>query len=245
MGCQIHSLHPQILLKIPINKPKPQLQTRTITSSSTPSISISTVSPENNPKPDVYNVKFKTLGACKLGISRYPDFVYNAQGGEGSGIGKKMVGVDFNGETSVDFDVTTLYIPPLTTATTKFLGLPLPPFLKIAIVPEIFRGIINLESGKVDLKFKAKFWFSMGSIYKAPPLLVETLLTSEESKGSLRSGSGERLDEQGRCKLVGVATVEPIDDFFMNSFLDLPTECLAILNATITFSKDEDFKLNL
>ncbi|KAJ0507639.1 hypothetical protein HanIR_Chr11g0508461 [Helianthus annuus] len=58
----------------------------------------------------------------------------------------------------------------------------------------------------------------MGSIYKAPPLLVETLLTSEESKGSLRSGSGERLDEQGRCKLVGVATVEPIDDFFYEFF---------------------------
>uniref|UniRef100_A0A251SA29 Uncharacterized protein n=1 Tax=Helianthus annuus TaxID=4232 RepID=A0A251SA29_HELAN len=123
-----------------------------------------------------------------------------------------MVGVDLNGETLVDFVVTTLYIPPLTTATTKFLGLPLPPFLKIAIVPEIFRGIINLESGKV--------WF-------------------------LRSGSGSRLDEEGRCKLVGVATLEPIDDFFMNSFLDLPTECLAILNnATITFSKDEEFKLN-
>ncbi|KAF5765055.1 hypothetical protein HanPI659440_Chr15g0599341 [Helianthus annuus] len=62
-----------------------------------------------------------------------------------------MVGVDLNGETLVDFVVTTLYIPPLTTATTKFLGLPLPPFLKIAIVPEIFRGIINLESGKVWL----------------------------------------------------------------------------------------------
>ncbi|KAJ0843601.1 hypothetical protein HanRHA438_Chr15g0693081 [Helianthus annuus] len=107
------------------------------------------------------------------------------------------------------------------------------------------RFIFCLGSKKVDLKFKAKFWFSMGSIYKAPPLLVETLLTSEESKGSLRSGSGRRLDEEGRCKLVGVATVEPIDDFFMNSFLDLPTECLAILNATITFSKDEDFKLNL
>lgn len=188
---------------------------------------------------DVYSVRFKTLEACKLGIARYPDFEYNAHGGEGSGMGKKMMGIDFNGETSVvDFDVNTLYIPSLTTATTKFLGLPLPPFFKIEIVPEIFRGIINLESGKVDLKLKAKFWFSVGSIYKAPPLLVETLLTSEESKGTLRSGNGERLDEQGKCKLVGVATVEQIDDFLMNSFLDLPTECLAILNATITFSKD-------
>lgn len=51
---------------------------------------------------------------------------------------------------SVDFDVKTLYIPSLSTATTKFLGLPLPPFLKIEIVPEIFRGIINLEFGKVE-----------------------------------------------------------------------------------------------
>ncbi|XP_076937374.1 uncharacterized protein LOC143604947 [Bidens hawaiensis] len=240
MGYQVHSSHPQILFKIPITKPKhPIFQTKTLVPTSSynqdqQSTTISTI------KPDTYNVEFNTLGARKLGISRYPDFEYNAQGGEGNGVGKKMVGVDFNGETSVDFDVKTLYIPPLTTTTTKFLGLPLPPFLKIAIVPEIFRGIINLESGKVDLKFKAKFWFSMGSIYKAPPLLVETLLTSEESKGSIRSGSGERLDEQGRCKLVGVATVEPIDDFLMNSFLDLPTECLAILNATITFSKDEE-----
>ncbi|KAI3508228.1 hypothetical protein L1887_23234 [Cichorium endivia] len=234
MGFQIHSSNPQILFKIPPFSHIPRkFQTTTMSS-----ISISTLIPEQTPKPDVYNVKFKTLEACKLGISRYPDFEYNAQGGKGGGVGKKMEGVDFNGETSVDFDVKTLYIPPLTSLTTKFLGLPLPPFLKIEIVPEIFRGIINLESGKVDLKFKARFWFSVGSIYKAPPLLVETLLTSEESKGNLRSGNGERLNEQGKCKLVGVATVEQIDDFLMNSFLDLPTECLAILNATITFSKN-------
>ncbi|KVH88487.1 uncharacterized protein LOC112502065 [Cynara cardunculus var. scolymus] len=241
MGFQIQSSHPQILFRIPITKPPfshilPKLQATTMAHNSQdqqPSISMSTLV-----SPDVYNVRFKTLEACKLGIARYPDFEYNAHGGKGSGMGKKMTGVDFNGETSVDFDVNTLYIPSLTTATTKFLGLPLPPFLKIEIVPEIFRGIINLESGKVDLKFKAKFWFSVGSIYKAPPLLVETLLTSEESKGTLRSGNGKRLDEQGKCRLVGVATVEQIDDFLMNSFLDLPTECLAILNATITFSKD-------
>ncbi|KAL7584126.1 uncharacterized protein LOC111901690 [Lactuca sativa] len=234
MAFQIHSSHPQILFKIPSFS---QIPTKLLPITMS-SISISTLIPEQTPKPDVYNVKFKSLEACKLGISRYPDFEYNAQGGKGSGVGKKMVGVDFNGETSVDFDVKSLYIPPLTSLTTKFLGLPLPPFLKIEIVPEIFRGIINIESGKVDLKFKAKFWFSIGSIYKAPPLLVETLLTSEESKGSLRSGNGDRLDEQGKCKLVGVATVEQIDDFLMNSFLDLPTECLAILNATIIFSED-------
>lgn len=89
---------------------------------------------------------------------------------------------------------------------------------------------------QVDLEFIAKFSFSVGSLYRAPPLLVKTILTSEESKGSMRSGRGERLDKEGRCRLVGVATVDPIDDWFMNTFLGLPTECLAILNAVIYIS---------
>lgn len=63
--------------------------------------------------------------------------------------------------------------------------------------------------------------------------MVETILTSEESKGSIRRGKGERLDREGKCRLVGVATVEPIDDVIMNSFLSLPTECIAELNAQI------------
>lgn len=81
----------------------------------------------------------------------------------------------------------------------------------------------------------AKFWFSVGNIYKAPPLLVKTVLTSEESNGVIRSGRGERLDREGKCRLVGVATVQPIDDVFMNTFLGLPTECLANLKAEISF----------
>lgn len=36
--------------------------------------------------------------------------------------------------------------------------------------------------------------------------------------------------------LVGVATVDPIDDFLLNSFLSLPTECIAILNAEISIA---------
>lgn len=89
---------------------------------------------------------------------------------------------------------------------------------------------------QVDLEFKAKFLFSVGSIYKAPPLVVETVLTSEESKGAMRNGRGERLNTEGRCRLVGVATVEPINDFLLDSFLGLPTECLADLNALIAFT---------
>lgn len=87
---------------------------------------------------------------------------------------------------------------------------------------------------QVDLEFMANFWFSVGSIYRAPPLLVKTVLTSEESKGTIRSGRGKGLDKEGNCRLVGVATVNPIADFLMNTFLGLPTECLADLNAVIS-----------
>ncbi|CAL9124972.1 unnamed protein product [Musa textilis] len=183
------------------------------------------------PAPDAYSVKFETLEGCKLGISRYPDFDYNAKGGVGNAVGTKDRTDDM---LCVSFDVGALDIPPLTGATTKLLGLPLPPLLKIAIVPEVFQGTISGGSGKVELMFRARFLFSVGSIYRAPPLLVETTLTSEESRGTMRAGRGERMDEEGRCQLVGVAVVDPIDDALMNAFLGLPTECIAMLNAKIS-----------
>lgn len=103
------------------------------------------------PKEKDYTVKFRTLSACKLGISRYPDFEYNAQGGTGIGSGTMVAEESnaLNDEILVSFDLKTLYIPPLTSSTTKLLGLPLPPFLKIDIIPEIFRGKIDKQSGMV------------------------------------------------------------------------------------------------
>ncbi|XVF54056.1 hypothetical protein PTKIN_Ptkin05aG0150500 [Pterospermum kingtungense] len=239
MGCRMNPLEPPILCQIPARKPC--FRTKTIAFSSYApnkgeAVSTTSKSIESQlPKADAYSVSFKTLGACKLGISRYPDFEYDAEGGTGTGTGTATKLADGN-ELSVSFDLKTLYVPPLTSATTKFLGLPLPPVLKIDIVPQLFQGNINPESGQVELEFLANFCFSVGSIYKAPPLLVKTILTSEESKGKIRGGRGERLDKQGKCKLVGVASVDPIHDFFMNSFLGLPTECLAILNAVIALS---------
>lgn len=254
MECQIHSSNPQLscrtsLLHKPIYSssslvlPKSRIHKTTVVASHnnldkqlpipTPQLAESKVQ-----KRDVYNVKFETLASCKLGISVYPDFEYNAEGGRGIGVGTNS-NIDTNesdGNIFVDFDLNTLHIPPLTTATTRFLGLPLPPFLSIDIAPEKLQGSINQETGKVELEFKASFWFSVGMLYKAPPLLVGTVLTSEESEGAMRSGRGERLNEEGRCRLVGVAIVQPIDDFFMNSFLGLPTECLAKLNAIISVS---------
>ncbi|KAF7819925.1 uncharacterized protein G2W53_025380 [Senna tora] len=250
MGCKINSLTPPILCKF--HTQKPELRTKPIfhfpSSSSSSSSSFSEKQQKKTKSTTIstqvpiteassYTISFKTERDCKLGISRYPDFEYNAEGGRGNGYGGTKTEDSLeNNELFVSFDIGTLYIPPLTSSTTKFLGLPLPPFLKIDIIPMLFQGCINQESGKVDLEFKAKFLFSAGSVYKAPPLLVKTVLTSEESKGTMKRGRGQRLDDEGKCRLVGVATVDPIDDFLMNSFLGLPTECLADLNAIISIS---------
>ncbi|CAN7046099.1 hypothetical protein IGI04_008545 [Brassica rapa subsp. trilocularis] len=190
---------------------------------------------------NLYTVSFKTIGTGKLSISRYPDFEYSPQGGSGSGTARCIDadGCDknrtSNSELSVSFDVGTLYIPSLTNQTTKFLGLPLPPFLKIDIAPEMFQGTIDQDSGKVELEFTAKFCFTAGGgIYRAPPLVVKTVLTTEESIGEKKRGRGERMDGEGKCRLVGVARVETVDDLFMNTFLSLPSECLADLQAVIS-----------
>jgi hypothetical protein len=94
-----------------------------------------------------FSVEFRTRDGCRLGISRYPDFAYNAQGGRGVGVVASS-GED-SGTVLVEFDVSSLYIPAMSGATTKFLGLPLPPFLKIDILPEALRGNIDPTSGQV------------------------------------------------------------------------------------------------
>ena len=88
---------------------------------------------------------------------------------------------------------------------------------------------------QVELEFSADFMFSIGSLYRAPPLAVETLLTTEVAKGHMRQGEGRRLDSHGSCKLVGVAPIVRVNDVFMNAFLTLPTECLAIMQTQLTF----------
>lgn len=147
MGCQIQSLNPQLLYKKThdLNVSKHSFKCLSSYNINQQQLPVSTTSVKKTSDP--YDVKFKTLGSCKLGISIYPDFQYNAEGGTGAG--RKTSEKDSNGEISIDFDTDTLYIPPLSTATTKFLGLPLPPFLRIDIVPEVFQGNINQESGKV------------------------------------------------------------------------------------------------
>lgn len=90
---------------------------------------------------------------------------------------------------------------------------------------------------QVELKFKSRFLVSMGSSYKAPPLHINMILTTEELKGALtkKSTRGMRLGKNGKCKLVGVAKVDTIDDNYINFLLGLPSICHASFKAIISF----------
>jgi hypothetical protein len=91
-------------------------------------------------------------------------------------------------------------------------------------------------AGEVELEFTAQFEFTAGSLYSAPPLVVATTLTTEASDGVLRHGHGERLKADGTARLVGVARVPRTGDGFLDGFLMLPTDALAVLSAEMKFN---------
>jgi hypothetical protein len=55
-------------------------------------------------------VKVSTEKECALGVSFYPDFAYNAEGGGGTG---KVTAMDIDGKVAVSFDPLSLSIPAL------------------------------------------------------------------------------------------------------------------------------------
>ena len=71
---------------------------------------------------------------------------------------------------------------------------------------------------------------------QAKPLFVETVLTTESVKGRFHSKKGSRLDKEGFAVLVGIARLEKIDSLFMDNFLHLPTECLAVMSSHFRYS---------
>lgn len=177
-------------------------------------------------------VVLRTTKGCGLGISVYPDFVYNAEGGGGSGKAVKLS----DGCWRVQFDATEINIPDVSFRTTKLLSVPIPPPIRIKIVPDTLEGTVDLETGKIVLRFQSKFYFSATDLYRPPPLVVDTVLTTEDTHGEQRGGTGSRLDAHGNCRLVGVARLVPIGDLFMDKFLMLPADCYASMNANFTFN---------
>ncbi|MBW3041089.1 hypothetical protein [Prochlorococcus marinus] len=173
----------------------------------------------------------KSLDECQLKIGSYPKFSYNAVGGGGKAtlVPTKKT----NNKRYVSFSSETFSIPPLTSQTTKFLSLPLPPGIKISMSMDKLEGSVDNNSGEVLLEFESKFVLSIGSVIKFPDLLVKTLLQTGQVKGQLHQGKGLSLQKNGKTKLVGIAIIPPTGNKFLDTFLGLPNEALAELQCEI------------
>jgi hypothetical protein len=168
-----------------------------------------------------------TLANGSLAIAAYPPFRYDAGGGGGLGW---LADADAAGEQALHFDPAGLLIPSLSWRTARFLGLPLPPGLEIAIAPERLEGSFHADSGAITLRFRARFRLSAVGLYRAPDLIVETTLGTGAAQGRRHRSTGQPLDGDGRAVLVGVATIAPSGERWLDRFLGLPDEALAQLH---------------
>ncbi|MCS5691924.1 hypothetical protein NZK33_07985 [Cyanobium sp. FGCU-6] len=133
----------------------------------------------------------------------------------------------------MQFDPTTLTIPALNGRTGRILGLPLPPGLEIAIRPQALAGRWQPEAGQVDLAFDARFQLLLGGRSVAPDLQVNTRLGTGEVSSRRGPVAGRPLDGNGRGVMVGVALVPPTGEGWLDRFLGLPGEALALLRCQL------------
>ena len=171
-----------------------------------------------------------SLEGCRLKIGKYPPFTYNAYGGGGKAT---ILPNQKNNLLHISFSSKAFSIPPLTSKTTRFLSLPLPPSFKIEMSMDHLEGTIDKNSGEVLLKFESKFLFSIGAMLKFPELIVKTLLKTGNVAGQLHEGAGFPLQNNGAIKLVGISIIPKTDNKILNTFLGLPNEALAELRCEI------------
>lgn len=126
-----------------------------------------------------------------LGVSFWPDFTYDARGATTLGVVTERRGHVLH----LDFDVSTFEGPPVCRRTTTVLGVPLPPGIRIDIVPISLRGFLDTSTGECRLDFDARF---KGSIFgegfiALPPMTVRSPLTTDATRGARRSATGSRF----------------------------------------------------
>jgi hypothetical protein len=181
-------------------------------------------------------VRLSTAARCSLAIGPYPRFHYDASGGGGLG---GLDASDPQGRRRLQFPLDQLVIPPLSRRTGRWLGLPLPPALEVRILPAKLEGWLEPASGAVQLHFQAHFVFRAAGVYQAPPLWVDTLLTTAAPQDAVpaRWGhpSGQARGADGSLTLVGVAPVAPSGDRWFDRFLGLPSEALAVLRCSLSW----------
>lgn len=175
-------------------------------------------------------LQLSTAAGCGLAIAGYPRFRYNARGGSGRG---SLAAADQSGRQALVFDTASLVIPPLCWRTTRVLGLPLPPGLAIRIEPEELAGHWDPATTNLELRFRARFHVSFAGLYQPPALQIDTVLSSTAAEGQRHRASGQPVDGEGQTLLVGVATVPPSGDPWLDRFLGLPDEALAMLRCSI------------
>ncbi|CAK6689286.1 hypothetical protein I1E95_08965 [Synechococcus sp. CBW1107] len=181
--------------------------------------------------PAAATLELSTLADCGLAISGYPRFRYDARGGGGSGRLGQPAG---DGSRPLRFQPDGLRIPPLDWRSTRVLGVPLPPGLSIGIEAEQLEGVLDPASGSLALNFRARFLFRLGSLYSAPPLLVTTELVTGDISSQRHRRRGQPLDSDGLALLVGVATIQPSGEPWLDRVLGLPDEALALLRCRFT-----------
>jgi len=173
--------------------------------------------------------RLDTLPGCGLVIGRYPRFRYNAAGGMAQASAVPGAG----GTLQLSFPAEHTRIPALCSHTTRFLGLPLPPGLRISIEPDRLEGVLDPASGAVELAFEARFGFELrvaGAVrYRAPDLIVNTTLTTGAIQSRRHRCEGRVLSGNEPALLVGAARVEPCGEAWLDRFLGLPDEALAVL----------------
>ena len=175
-------------------------------------------------------MQLKSLEGCRLKIGKYPPFTYNAYGGGGKAT---LVTNKKSNHLHLSFSSKTFSIPPLSSKTTKFLSLPLPPGFKIQISMDQLKGTVNKNSGEILFTFESKFFFSIGTIIRFPELIVKTILKTGKVKGRLHEGKGLVLQKNGTTKLVGISIIPKTGSKILDTFLGLPNEALAELKCKI------------
>jgi hypothetical protein len=177
--------------------------------------------------------RLETIEGCQLAIGAYPLFRYDARGGGGTAVAAtgKAPPTDDNRAIRLAFAPDQLRIPALNGRTTRVLGLPLPPGLSITVVPMRLEGEVDPDGGSVSLAFEAAFRFRLrlGSVtLLAPPdLQIRTCLRS-----------GNPLSPTGATTLLGVATVPPCGAPWLDRFLGLPNQALAVLQCRLSPEPD-------
>ncbi len=175
-------------------------------------------------------IKLKSLAGCRLKIGSYPHFDYDARNGGGKA---SLISSGTNHIQNIELSQETFSIPPLSTKTARFLGLPLPPGIKISMHMEKLSGTINRDSGEILLAFQSRFIFTISSIFRFPDLFVKTSLTTGKVKSELHEEEGLVLQKNGKTTLVGIAIIPVTNNTILNLFLNLPNEALAVLKCEI------------